>query len=233
LSGLSQCGFEANGSERFHFMTKRLLKKKKVVICIAGLTACGKSTAARRLAKKYGFKYVSGGIALKDLAIRMGYKAQEKGWWETTEGMRFLERRLHDSRFDKHVDEELLTWAEQGNVVLDSWTMPWLFKSGFKIWIEVSPEERAKRLARRDKISLREASKAIEEKDGMTKRIYERLYGFKLGEDFSPFDVILDTELLSGDETFETLSLVVDRLVLMKKVKVKKRVDDIISVVEE
>jgi len=198
-------------------MTATPLAKRNVVICIAGMTACGKSTVARRLAEKYGLKYVSGGTVLKELAIRMGYKAQERGWWETTEGIRFLERRLRDFRFDKQVDAELLNWAEQGNVVLDSWTMPWLFKNGFKIWIEVSLQERAKRLAHRDKMSLREAEKAITEKDGKTKRIYERLYGFKLGEDFSPFDLVLDTELLSANETFGTLSLVIDRLVLKKK----------------
>lgn len=198
-------------------MTAKHMAKRNVVICIAGMTACGKSTVARRLAQKYGLKYVSGGIALKELAIRMGYKAEERGWWETTEGMRFLERRQRDFRFDKQVDTELLKWAEQGNVVLDSWTMPWLFKNGFKIWIEVSPQERAKRLVRRDKINLNEAEKAITEKDGKTKRIYERLYGFKLGEDFSPFDLVLDTELLSADETFEALSLVINRLVLKKE----------------
>jgi cytidylate kinase len=198
-------------------MTTKLPAKRNIVICIAGMTACGKSTVARRLAEKYRLRYVSGGTELKELAVRMGYKAQERGWWETTEGMRFLERRLRDFRFDKQIDAELLKWAEHGNVVLDSWTMPWLYKNGFKIWIEVSTQERANRLARRDKISLREAEKAIREKDEKTKRIYERLYGFKLGDDFSPFDLILDTELLSANETFETLSLVINRLVLKKE----------------
>jgi cytidylate kinase len=94
--------------------------------------------------------------------------------------------------------------------------MPWLSKRGFKIWLEVSPQERARRLVSRDKISLREAEGMIREKDGKTKRIYERLYGFRLGEDFSPFDLILDTELLNSNEVFETLSLVIDRLVLKK-----------------
>ena len=199
-------------------MMSRQTGKKDVVICIAGLTASGKSTAARRLAEKFALRYFSGGAALKELAIKMGYKAQDRGWWETPDGMRFLEQRLHDSRFDRQVDEELLRWAEKGNVVLDSWTMPWLCKEGFKIWIEVSPEERARRLVRRDKTSLAEAEKAIREKDGKTKRLYEKLYGFKLGEDFSPFDLVLDTEHLSSGETFETLSLVIERLVLKRRV---------------
>jgi len=190
---------------------------KKIVICIAGLTACGKSTAARRLAEKYGLNYVSGGTALKELALKMSYKAKGRGWWETPEGMRFLEQRLRDPKFDKQIDAQLLECVDKGNVVLDSWTMPWLSKKGFKVWLEVSPEERAKRLVQRDGISLEEAKRIIKEKDGKTKQIYQRLYGFKLGEDYSPFDLVLDSESLTSDEVFDVLSLVIDRLVLRRR----------------
>jgi cytidylate kinase len=190
--------------------------KKRIVICLAGLTACGKSTAAKRLAEKYGLKYVSGGTALKELALKMGYKAKDKGWWETQEGMLFLEQRLHDPKFDRQIDAQLLEWADRGDVVLDSWTMPWLTKKGFKIWLEVSSAERAKRLAHRDGISPKEATQVIKEKDGKTRRIYERIYGFKLGEDYSPFDLILDSESLSSDEVFDTLNLVINRLVFKR-----------------
>lgn len=190
--------------------------KKKIVICLAGLTACGKSTAARRLAEEYGLKYVSGGTALKELALKTGYEAKGKGWWETPEGLRFLEQRLYDPKFDKQIDAQLLEWAERGNVVLDSWTMPWLTKKGFKIWLEVSPSERARRLSYRDGMSVVRASRIIREKDGKTRRIYARLYGFKLGEDYSPFDLILDSESLTSDEVFDTLTLVINRLVLRR-----------------
>jgi cytidylate kinase len=191
-------------------------QKKKIVICLAGLTACGKSTAAKRLAKKYGLKYVSGGTALKELALKMGYQAHSRGWWETPEGMRFLEERLHDPKSDKQIDSQLIELAELGNVVLDSWTMPWLTKRGFKIWLEVSPPERAKRLAKRDGINLKDATSIIEKKDSKTMQIYESLYGFKLGKDYQPFDLVLDSETLSSDEVFDTLSLVIDRLVLKR-----------------
>jgi len=190
---------------------------EKIVICLAGLTASGKSTAVRRLAEKYGLRYVSGGTALKEVALKMGYKAKDRGWWETSEGKRFLEQRLRDPTFDKQIDNELLRYAEQGNVVLDSWTMPWLSQKGFKIWLEVSPKERAKRLAQRDGISPKEAAQIIRIKDGKTKQIYEHLYGFKLGEDYSPFDLVLDSESLTSKEVFETLSLVIDRLLLSRR----------------
>ncbi len=192
-------------------------KKRKIVICIAGLTGCGKSTVARRLAEKYGLKYLSGGMTLRELATKMGYKPHEKGWWETSEGMKFLEHRLKNSDCDKQADTYLLKWAKRGNVVFDSWTMPWLFKGGFKIWFEASPEVRARRLAERDGISIMEAIKVIREKDGKTRRIYYDLYDFKLGEDLSPFNLILDVSQLDAEEVFKTLCLVVDRLVLGKR----------------
>jgi cytidylate kinase len=130
--------------------------------------------------------------------------------------MRFLEERLHDPKSDKQIDSQLIELAELGNVVLDSWTMPWLTKRGFKIWLEVSPPERAKRLAKRDGINLKDATSIIEKKDGKTMQIYESLYGFKLGKDYQPFDLVLDSETLSSDEVFDTLSLVIDRLVLKR-----------------
>jgi len=189
-------------------------KSKRIVICLAGLTACGKSTAARRLAERFNLKYASGGTALKEFALKMGYKAKEKGWWETAEGVRFLEQRSRDSKFDKQIDDELLKLAGRGNIVMDSWTMPWLSKKGFKIWLEVSPEERARRLMGRDGISMEDARRIIKRKDGKTKEIYEGTYGFKLGEDYSPFDLILDGECLSAEEVFDVLCFVVERLVL-------------------
>ena len=195
---------------------KRQKGKEKIVVCLAGMSGCGKSTVAKRLAKKYGLKYLSGGTALKQLAVREGYKPREKGWWETAEGAKFFEHRLRDPKFDKMVDEELLKLARSGNVVLDSWTMPWLSRKGFKIWLEASPKVRAKRLAKRDGISLQAASKAVKEKDEKTRVIYKNLYGFDLGEDFAPFDMILDTNELDAEEVFQAICLVVDRLLLKK-----------------
>jgi len=191
-------------------------QKKKVIICICGLAGCGKSTVARRLAEKYGLGYFSGGNALKALAIEAGYKPAERGWWETTEGMNFLQQRMENPRFDRKVDEKLLEMAKQGNVVLDSWTMPWLLKEGFKVWLEASPSVRVKRVAERDDIDIEKALDVLEEKDKRTEMIYKDLYGFDLGKDFSPFHLILVTDLLDIDEVFYSVSLVVDRLVFGK-----------------
>ena len=187
--------------------------KRKVVICIGGMTGSGKSTVAKKLADKYGLDYFSGGDALRTLAREEGYAADVKGWWETADGLRFLQQRMRDPTFDKRIDDKMLALAEQGNIVLDSWTMPWLLKDGFKIWLQASPQVRAKRVVARDVISFEEALAALKEKDAKTRQIYKSLYGFDLGKDLSPFNLVLATDDLDPDEVFHAVCLVTDHLI--------------------
>jgi len=189
-------------------------KKKKLVICICGMAGSGKSTLAKRIAQHYGLKYSSGGDALKAVALEMGYSVSEKGWWETEEGLRFLEERSRNPEIDRRVDQKQLEWAEEGGIVFDSWAIPWLLKGGFKVWLEASETVRARRVAKRDNLTIKEALKFLREKEAMTKKIYKSLYGFSLGEDLSPFHLIIDVNFLSKDEVFEALRLVIDRFVL-------------------
>ncbi|MEM1660203.1 MAG: cytidylate kinase family protein [Candidatus Bathyarchaeia archaeon] len=193
------------------------MPSEPLVICICGMAGSGKSTQAKRIAEQYNLKYYSGGEALKQLALEMGYKPFERGWWESREGLAFLEMREQNPEFDRIVDEKLLEVAKEGNIILDSWTMPWLLKGGFKIWLEASLEKRAERVAKRDGISVERALEALKIKEAKTKAIYKKLYGFNLGEDLSPFHFILDTDPLTTDEVFQILSVVLDRLVFEKR----------------
>jgi len=188
----------------------------KTVICISGMAGTGKSTLSKKLAEKYNLQYFSGGDVLKDLAKQEGYDVSIRGWWESPEGLKFLNERVNDPKFDKAVDDKLLDYAQQGNVLLDSWTMPWLLNAGFKIWLEASFEKRAARVAERDNMSLAEALKVLKEKEAHTKTIYKELYGFVLGEDFKPFDFVLDTDNLSAAEVFEVLCRVIDNVAIVE-----------------
>ena len=196
---------------------KKSGKERKPVICISGMAGTGKSTLAKKLAQKYGLKYYSGGDALKALAAEEGGDVSSNGWWESPEGLAFLRRRERDSQFDKLVDDKLLEYAQQGGVLFDSWTMPWLLKTGFKIWLLASIGKRAERVAERDNITVRDALRILEEKENRTKVIYRRLYGFTLGEDFAPFNLVLDTNELNADEVFKVLCEVLDNLVIKSK----------------
>jgi cytidylate kinase len=192
--------------------TAKRKAEEPCVICVCGMAGSGKSTLAKRLAEKYGLKYYSGGDALKALAIDEGYKNIDRGWWESREGRRFLEKRNKNGKFDETVDQKLLELACRGNVVLDSWTMPWLVRNGFKIWLEASAGKRAERIARRDGMTTKEALKALRSKEKQTKAIYKRIYGFDLGKDFKPFNLILDTDSLEAEEVFQALCALLDNV---------------------
>lgn len=192
------------------------MEKNKLVVCISGMAGTGKSTLAKKIANKYGLGYYSGGDALRALAAEKGYSSLSNGWWESPEGLTFLDQRKSDSHFDKEVDKKLLEHAAKGNVLLDSWTMPWLMKHGFKIWLSASLEKQAERIARRDNMTVEQSLQAIKDKEARTKAIYKNLYGFLLGEDFSPFNLILDTDNLGAEEVFQVLCSVIDNILLAK-----------------
>jgi cytidylate kinase len=137
-----------------------------------------------------------------------------EGWWESPAGLDFLERRVKDPQFDREVDSRLLSYAKLGNVLLDSWTMPWLLEGGFKIWLMASFDKRVARVAVRDKLTFEQAFAVLEEKESQTKASYKQWDGFDLGEDFTPFNFILDTDNLNADQVFEVLCRVIDNIVL-------------------
>ena len=178
-----------------------MVEMKKLTIIISGMPGSGKTTIAKTIAKKYGLKYLCGGDALKEMAIARGFKPGGVEWWETEEGRRFFAERERNPEFDKEVDRILLEKAKQGGVVITTRTLPYLGAPGIKIWLAVSQEERARRIAGRDKIHFEQALEKIKERDSKEKAIYKRYYGFELDVDLSPFDFIIETDKLAPRQT--------------------------------
>ncbi|MDR0797725.1 MAG: AAA family ATPase [Nitrososphaerota archaeon] len=71
------------------------------LLCISGMAGTGKSTLSKKIAKRYNLKCYSGGDALKELAREAGCVITGEGWWESPDGLNFLERRVNDPQFDK------------------------------------------------------------------------------------------------------------------------------------
>ena len=53
-------------------------------------------------------------------------------WWDTPEGMQFLNQREQNSEFDKNLDKKLTDLFDQGGMVITSYTLPWLIDDGVK-----------------------------------------------------------------------------------------------------
>jgi len=188
--------------------------EKRPTICISGLAATGKSTVAKALAKSLKLRYFSGGDALKLVARERGYSPGGKGWWETKEGLAFLGERSRDLELDRLVDVKIVEMCERGGVVVDSWVAPWLSKTPcFSVWLKASERARAARMAGRSRMGLERASKILKKRDRESMSIYRRLYGIRLGEDFSPFHLIVDTTNLSARQVFRIVRYAAEQFV--------------------
>ncbi|MBI2184821.1 MAG: cytidylate kinase family protein [Thaumarchaeota archaeon] len=183
------------------------------VIIISGYPSVGKTTVAKVVAQHLKLGYMGGGEALMAMAIRKGYKPSGEDWWDTAEGMAFLRERSGNSQFDKDVDNELLEAVDKGNMVVTSYTLPWLAKKGWKFWLSASAENRARRMSGRDRISYEDAVKVVRTRDEENRNLYSKLYGFEFGYDLSVFDFVVSTDRLSKEQTVESVLCIAKRLV--------------------
>ena len=62
-------------------------------IIISGPPAIGKTTIANGLAKEFDVESLSGGDILEELAAEQGFQTEGDDWWDTQEGINFLDQR--------------------------------------------------------------------------------------------------------------------------------------------
>ena len=181
-------------------------------IIISGPPAVGKTTIAKAIAEEFGLTHLSGGDILKELAEEEGFKTGGDDWWDTQEGMNFLSPRQENSEFDKKVDDKLKKHFLDGNVVITSYTLPWLVEGGVKIWLEGSKENSAQRMTARDNLSKDNALEIVQKRYQENKKIYKALYGFEFGEDLSLFDKVIETDGLNASQVLDIAKTVVRKL---------------------
>ena len=170
---------------------------------ISGPPAIGKTTVAQGLAEEFNLKHLSGGDILKEMAKTEGFSSNGDDWWDTQDGMNFLEKRKINTDFDKKVDEKLQELFHQGNVVITSYTLPWLVNDGIKLWLSGSFVNSARRMKARDNVTELDALEVVKKRFDENKEIYKSLYNFEFGQDLSVFDKIINTDDLNAEQVLE------------------------------
>ena len=172
-------------------------------VIISGPPAIGKTTVAEGLAEEFNLKHLSGGDILKEMAEEEGFSSKGDDLWDTQYGMNFLDKRKTNPEFDKKVDKKLQEYFHQGNVVITSYTLPWLVNDGIKLWLSGSSENSAKRMKTRDNVSELDALKVVKKRFAENRAFYKSLYNFEFGEDLSVFDKIINTDDLNAEEVLD------------------------------
>lgn len=185
---------------------------EKLTIIVSGMAASGKSTLAENLAKHFKLKLYTGSDALRDFARKLGYDPKGKDWWDTKDGINFLEERKHDYSFDKKTDDIMIEKANEGGIVMTSWTLPYLGASGIKIWINASKKTRTERMLKRDGISIGEAEKVIDTRDRENTELYKKIYNFTIGKNVKKFyDIVVDSDDIDEKKVFEKVADIIEK----------------------
>lgn len=171
---------------------------RKMSIVISGWPAVGKTTIAENLAKDFNLKLWNGGDILKMMAYERGYSTSlNHDWWDTEEAAKFMKERNDNPNFDREVDNRLIELVKEGNVVITSYTLPWISDATINFWLQGSVDNRSKRMSMRDKIDINTAKKIVQRRDVENKLIYQKLYQFEFGEKLDVFDFVMNTDILS------------------------------------
>ncbi|MDO8537447.1 MAG: cytidylate kinase family protein [archaeon] len=180
------------------------MKKSDRVVIVSGFAGTGKSTIVEAVSKAFKMKKVFTSGVLKNLLLKENNAfskfAKNEGFWESAGGKKLMKQRAKDSSADRKLDNELFRIIAKGNVVMDSWTMGYLSKKGFKIWLFAPIEVSAKRMSLRNKMPYKKLLKYVKAKNNKTTKIYEKLYGFSLGENLEKFDLVINTANFSEKE---------------------------------
>jgi cytidylate kinase len=182
-------------------------------VVVSGPPAIGKTTVAKGLAREFNLTHLSGGDILKEIASEQGFSSTGDDWWDTEEGMEFLDQRKKNPEFDKKVDEKLKTLFQNGDVVITSYTLPWMVNGGIKIWLAGAVENSAKRMQNRDNLTEHDALNVVQKRFSENKIIYKALYDFEFGEDLSVFDRIIETDGLNAQQVLDKAKSVVRELI--------------------
>ncbi len=174
-------------------------------IIISGMPAAGKTTVAGILGKKLNLPVIGGGEILKEMAVDRGYKPGGENWWDTADGIKFLRERETNPDFDKEVDARLAKRIDRGNIIITSYTAPWLSKDGFKIWLDAGEKNRAERMSKRDRTNIQETLKTTKIRDDENYKLYKKLYNMEFGRDKVPFDMVVETNSIPAEKVAELI----------------------------
>lgn len=166
-----------------------------MIITVSGPHGTGKSTYAARLARTLNLRHVSAGGLFRKLARERKASLEEFG-----------QQALKDPSIDHLVDDMSFKEAEKGNVVLDGQLTGWVLKdkADLRIYLTAPEPVRLERIAKRDKLTIVEATKQTQLRESVQQERYLKHYGFKV-DDLSIYHLVLDTSLGNIEDTAKVL----------------------------
>ncbi|MFP4038732.1 MAG: (d)CMP kinase [Candidatus Nanohaloarchaea archaeon] len=173
-------------------------RESDVLVMIDGKAGAGKDVLADYTAEKLGAKRVSAGEIFRQAAEEKGLDLEEL----SGEARKELDLDVDRKIFEKGLSESCVIDSRIGSRVLDGFT-------DLKLRLKADPEERGRRVAKRENIGREEALKKVEKRDRSDAERYARHYGIDL-DDLSVYDIVIDDTELSVEETKKLMDRVLE-----------------------
>lgn len=171
-----------------------------VIIC--GLAGSGKSTAATMIARRFKLKHVSAGDEFRAIAKERGMNLIDLGRYAAKH-----------PEFDKELDRRVMAKAKKGGVVLDGRASAYLAKRmrlpALKIFLTVDPKVSAKRVAKRDGISVAKALSGSRQREREVATRLKALYGLDTSST-AYYDAVIQTDQYSPKEVLSLIASLVN-----------------------
>jgi len=169
---------------------------KNLTIVISGPPGSGSTKTALKLAKKLGLKCFSTGDLFKSYSKERKNRALDV--WNEYGKIR---------KFHQDLDEYQRKKAKKGNIVICGKLSIFLLKdlADFKIWVESPLKVRAKRIAKREGISMVKAIDQIKKREQIERTTWKRVYDFDYFDQKNLADLVIDSSENSVEEVVEKI----------------------------
>ncbi len=162
-------------------------------IIVNGRAGSGKSTIIKKLSEALQLPAVDVGQMFRAMAKERQMPLAE-----------FSAYADQHVEIDKSLDERVMKAISDGDKIVQSRTIPYLFKKEgqpyFGIFLNVIPETQAKRLAARDNIGVDQARRDNDKRDAADRARYQKIYGIDIN-DLSVYHLVVATDDQTPEET--------------------------------
>src|SRR5207245_2817045 len=114
---------------------------------------------------------------------------------------------------EREIDRRLIAAGLQDNTLIEGRTIGWIFPrevEALRVWLTCDLEERLRRVEARE--NHPRSRENLLRREAADNRRYDLLYGIR-EDDFSPFDLVIDTTDCSVDSVVEEIESFVRRTV--------------------